>query len=242
MKLLAMAILSLSSLSASGIYWMKSTAFVDTPKASLNAVSEGAQITHTRVLPVFHATDSIGGYIGRDRTEILDLVWGIDFEGDLGIAVFKGKKQDGTIVEYSRPEDYARLAFSTDELTDFHMYNEEGQRMLVSSVEFCLFADGALGVNAMTGTLPTGVSFAFMRNPFSCCGPRTEEECVPTLLNPCNGICPGPANCACQGTSGTCKKIFAAYCGGECDAGCGGGTNYTCVGPYPNCHCQAPPP
>lgn len=85
------------------------------------------------------------------RKKILDIVWGIDGDGDLGIAVLKTQDEDGTIQEYYHPEDYVRLAFAAEELKDFYTYDKNTRRRtFVHTVSLAVLKNGFIGAIAWT--------------------------------------------------------------------------------------------
>jgi hypothetical protein len=195
--------------------------------------------------PLTFTADAIGGGLlwGDEGTAtILDLAWGIKDSGEIGFAYLKVLDPQGKVVEIDQVDHFRRVAITNEELSGSCLRIGPNPEDLVriESVTFGIRSDGLLAPLAYNGVDKNGTAFSTSWLGSSlqgnCCTAVTHTRCVP--FPTCTGDCPGPGNCACQGT-GSCEIIMFPVCEGRCGDGCPGEVTEECTGTITNCHCQA---
>lgn len=201
--------------------------------------------------------DLIGAFLYVDkqgkRARIEEVVWGITEQGYLGFAKLKAVTDDGEVVDYNRPELYARIAYTPKELGGSSVKVSGDARATIDSISYYVDSLGNIGISTWVGKDATGKTFSLNRKLGTidwfeekdgvlvgvaqgavCCGSAQAIECLPHPS--CNGDCPGPGNCACTG-AGSCWQLTSQICRGTCGGSSCPGIG-SCGGSAPNCACS----
>jgi hypothetical protein len=219
-------------------------ATVRSPRPPLPVPPSGAVASVDRLTGAYLWTREAGEIV---RVQIQEFVWGVKGDGTIGVAVLKALKEDGQVIDYSRPDLYQRLAYSPDELANSYFEYKDGSRVTVEHISYRIDDEGTMAISDWIGRDRNGRSFVYDDtkaqltfvddpNPIppgkTCCRQLTLTECL--TANGCTTGCAGPTSCGCTAPAGSSCYMAAGpscvgACGGICHTGSCGGTPPACA-------------
>lgn len=174
--------------------------------------------TSAAISPLSSASSFGGTYVEQpdgSRIYILELIWGIYPDGDIGFSHIRALHEDGTPIELQIPKGrFQSTTSSSRDLRGAYVRGDDPTvRFQVLDVQFAVAADGRLEVAHMEGMDPQGRMFV-AGNLFGnhCCHLLAGIVCFPI---DCKLGCGAPPLCPCP-AGGECKPIMAVGCRGPC--------------------------